>query len=100
MTNKNSNVLVNKVIKEGDLSVWHIPQIPGTPIRISVDSIEDGFSVMQILSVYDAFQLEENIKPDYANANGLDIWESGEWVTWYDDDIDEYGIEEGELVKW
>lgn len=56
----------------GDLRVWWIPQVPGK-----------------------MFLVANNIKPDYANAGGLQILdEDSEWVDWYDDesgeDFDEY----------
>jgi hypothetical protein len=55
----------------GDLVVWHIPQIPGKAFRIPVDSIAEGKKLCDVLADYDAFQLAENIKPDYCNANGV-----------------------------
>ena len=84
----------------GDLRVWHIPQVPGKPFTADVDSVEDGVKFMLLLSRYDLFQFENNIKPDYCNAGGLQVWDldsDGEgtpgWVDWYDDegrDIDEW----------
>ena len=37
---------------------------------------------------YDLFQYENNIKPDYCNASGLEYFdeEEQEWCEWYDDD--------------
>ncbi|MEA7581151.1 hypothetical protein ONJ87_28130, partial [Salmonella enterica subsp. enterica serovar Anatum] len=31
--------------------------------------------VMDALADYDAFQYDNNIKPDYCNANGLEMWD-------------------------
>jgi hypothetical protein len=46
--------------------------------------------MVSILAQYDLFQLENRIKPDYANAGGVEVfWDSGkggEWVTWHSDD--------------
>lgn len=64
--------------KEGDLMVWHIPQIPGKAFEIKVDDIRQGKWLMDILAHYDIFQWENNIKPDYSNANGLCRLEKGE----------------------
>ena len=57
---------------------------------------------MNILAAYDCFQYNNNVKPDYANAGGLQYFneEYNEWEDWYFeddnsyyDDLDEY-IEE------
>lgn len=83
--------------KNGDLSVWHIPQVPVTEFRVIVKTPYEGKKLMTTLALYDLFQLQHNIKPDYSNANGLDIFEDGEWVTWYNEngeDIDELEFDE------
>lgn len=66
----------------GDLRVWHIPQIPGNPFFVPVDSIEEGEMIIDVLAEYDLFQYENRIKPDYANMSGLER---------YEDDDDEPG---------
>jgi hypothetical protein len=82
------------------LQVWWIPQVPGKPFHVSVDSVQEAAKIMRILADYDAFQFEHNIKPDYSNAGGLLQWDEdsdGEgkagWVDWYDE---ETGIEDPE----
>ncbi len=73
--------------------VWHIPQIPGEGFRVSVKSPEEAIKVMDILANYDLFQLENNIKPDYSNAQGFEVFEDDEWCEWYSgdgEDIREY----------
>lgn len=73
----------------GALRVWHIPQIPGKPFHVDVASVEEGVKVMGILANYDQFQLDNNIKGDYASTNGLELFDvdNGEghpgWVAWY-----------------
>lgn len=97
-----NNWVENKNPKEGDLQVWHIPQVPGKSFDVAISTPEEGKRVMEILAAYDLFQLEYHIKPDYSNAQGLNVFEDGEWVTWYDEngnDIDELDFNEaGELV--
>mgnify|MGYP001947346266 CR=1 FL=1 len=70
-----------------------MPQIGSTTatLYIPVETPEEGKKVMDILGCYDLFQLENNIKPDYANANGLQVYdeESGEWEDWYSEDGEE-----------
>lgn len=90
--------------KAGDLAVWHIPQIPMNPFWVPVSSPEEANKVLNILAEYDLFQLENHIKPDYSNAQGLDqyfVYTEKEhadklpdgWETWYSDEgeeLDEY----------
>lgn len=80
--------------KEGDLKVWWIPQVPMKSFDVPVKSIEEAKLILDTLAEYDLFQLENNIKPDFCNAGGLNVFEDGEWCTWYHpetgQDIDEY----------
>lgn len=76
---------------EGDLKIWHIPQIPGKTFEVPVKTVEEAAKLLIVLAKYDMFQLLENVKPDYSNVQGLLVLEDGEWVEWYDendDDID------------
>lgn len=97
-----NNWVENKNPKEGDLQVWHIPQVPGKSFDVAVSTPAGGKRVMEILAAYDLFQLHHNVKPDYSNAQGLNVFEAGEWITWYDEDgydIDELTFnEDGKLV--
>ena len=82
------------------LRVWHIPQVGcGATFYVPVETAEEGKKVMDMLAAYDLFQLENRIKPDFANTNGLQVFneEDQEWEDWYletdedyFDDIDEY----------
>lgn len=93
------NRLENKSPKEGDLQVWHIPQIPGKPFLVSVSSILEAKLLLNVLVEYDLFQYENNIKPDYSNSNGLEVF-NGEWLEWEDDmgyRIEEYEVKDGKL---
>lgn len=70
---------------EGDLRVWHIPQVPGPAFRQRVESLTEARVVLMALATYDEFQFKNKIKPDYANAQGLEVFEDGEWVEWSDE---------------
>ena len=86
---------------QSKLRVWWIPQVGADvpPFHIPVSSVEEAKKVMDILGAYDQFQYENNVKPDFANACGLEAFdeETGEWNDWcyetetaYYDDVDEY----------
>lgn len=68
--------------KENDLRVWHIPQVPMEAFRVEVSSPQEAKKILDVLANYDIFQFEQNIKPDYCNAAGLEIFEYGEWCEW------------------
>lgn len=70
--------------------VWWIPQIPGKPFEVLVTTYAAGIALCDVLADYDIFQYENRIKPDYANAGGVQGLEAttGDWV-----DIDEEDVE-------
>jgi len=60
---------------------------------VDVKDLEQAVLILETLAEYDAFEYEMNVKPDYSNVSGLEIWEDGEWLEWSNDDfsdIDEY----------
>lgn len=89
----------NATAKHGDLRVWWIPQVPGKPFHQEVDNLKEAKLLLTTLARYDAFQFENRIKPDYANAGGLlvydtDMEEGGEWVDYdWDYDPERFGHE-------
>jgi superinfection exclusion protein gp17 len=79
--------------KEGDLKVWWVPQIPGKPFEVGVESVAQAKFLTEVLANYDLFQFENRIKPDYSNTGGLSVYEDGEWCDWEDENgrsIDEW----------
>ena len=72
--------------KKGALRVWHIPQVPGAAFRVPVSSPREGALLLRAIADYDIFQLRHNIKPDYCNAQGLEVYEDGEWCEWCDEE--------------
>lgn len=75
---------------EKKLRVWWIPQIPMSSFYVDVSTVEEGVKIMDVLADYDAFQLENNVKPDYSNAGGLvQLDDDGEWLGWCDDETGE-----------
>lgn len=71
----------------GDLRVWHIPQVPMKPFHVAVESPKEAKKILDVLANYDIFQYENEVKPDYCNAAGLEIYE-------------ESGSEEGTAPGW
>ena len=69
------------------LRVWWIPQIPGEAFHVEVDTVEEGVKIMETLAFYDVFQYDNNIKPDFSNAGGIEMLEDGEWNDWEIEDV-------------
>lgn len=69
------------------LRVWWIPQVPMEPFHVDVSSLQEGVLLLNTLAQYDIFQLENNIKPDYCNAGGIEQLNenTNEWDDWEDD---------------
>lgn len=76
--------------KIGDLRVWHIPQVPMEPFHVAVLSPQEAVVILGVLARYDAFQYDHNIKGDYCNVAGLEVFEEGGrdsglapgWIEW------------------
>lgn len=67
--------------------VWHIPQVPGKPFHVPCEDLDEAVAVVALLGRYDAFQLEERIKPDYSNVSGIEVFVDGEWSEVDEDDL-------------
>jgi len=87
------------------LRVWWIPQVPMQEgFTVPVESVKEGIKVMSILASCDAFQFDNNIKPDYLNAGGLvqqtvtKNWEGWEEEDGMYDDPEEFIKETQRLV--
>jgi hypothetical protein len=75
------------VPSSGALMVWWIPQVPmNPPFLAPVQSLEEAARTIHLLAIYDMYQFEYKVKPDYANAGGLLMWDGDEWVDWHSDD--------------
>ena len=75
------------------LRVWYVWNPPRKPLHYQVNSVEEAIKFIQERIKRD---LEDSCITD--NAMGLEVFEDGEWVEYYDDigqDIDEI-IEERE----
>lgn len=57
------------------LRVWHIPQVPMQPFLVEVPTFEEAVRLRDALASYDLFQYENNIKPDYCNASGIQVFD-------------------------
>lgn len=80
----------------GDLQVWWVPQVPMKAFTVDVASVAEGVKIMDTLAEYDIFQADNNVKPDFCNAGGLQQWcadcdgdGTPGWEDWYDDETGE-----------
>jgi hypothetical protein len=79
-----------------EFRVWWIPQVPMTPFYYGVPSLNAGLMLCDALARYDLFQLEHNVKPDFANVGGIEyrhpVETGGRWNALDPDDEDEVGF--------
>lgn len=70
------------------LRVWWVPQVPMKAFNIPVRSVEEAALVLDTLALYDQFQYDNRVKPDYCNAGGLQYFdeEENEWLEWCDEE--------------
>lgn len=84
-------------MKKGKLRVWWKPQIPMKSFFVDVNTPKEAKKILDILAIYDIFQFDNNIKPDYCNVGGLEEYDGKDWEEW----MDEYGndIDQTEELK-
>jgi hypothetical protein len=84
-----------------ELRVWHKPQIPCKSFETPVRNLAEAALLLDTLARYDAFQLEENIKPDYSNVNGVVFKnnKTGEWEDYYYESEEHY-FDMNELTEY
>jgi hypothetical protein len=75
---------------------WYIPQVPGKAFEVETDSLAEAVRIENMLVDFSIFEYDNRIKPDYADAGGVDEWdeEDGEWYTLDESDI-EAALDEG-----
>ncbi|WP_422451887.1 hypothetical protein [Endozoicomonas sp. ALC066] len=75
------------------LRVWWIPQIPCKPFYVEVGTVKEGVKLLDTLVKYDQFQLDNNIKPEFCNSGGLQMFDPEQpeegWSDWIDEDTGE-----------
>lgn len=96
-------------MKNKKMRVYWMPQVGAdAAFYVPVNSVDEAKKVMDMLAAYDCFQYNHNIKPDYCNTGGLQMWDENEqdWVDWYYedddcfyDDVDEYCEEKSPKVE-
>lgn len=76
------------------MRVWWIPQVPMKPFYVEVNSLEQAILIDNTLSRYDMFQFKNNIKPDYTNVGGVELYvgdrpefEGEEWTEYFNDEL-------------
>lgn len=85
------------------LRVWWNPQVGACTdsFYIPVKTPEEGKKIMDVLAYYDCYQMNQNVKGDYCNTGGLEIFneEEGEWEDFYYENEDVYCEDVDEYVE-
>ena len=76
------------------MRVWWCPQVGAYEkhFHIPVHSVEEAKKIMDVLVYYDCYQMNQNVKGDYANCGGLEVWDEieQEWCDWWYEDENNY----------
>lgn len=82
------------------MRVWWIPQVQMKK-RFEVDVTNEFQAnlMLNTLADYDQFQLDNNIKPDYSNMGGVEMFVDGEWRDWYNDEYDDFDDYRREVLE-
>lgn len=72
------------------LRIWWIPQVPGEAFEWPVSDLAQAALMLDALAAYDDFQFGQNVKGDYCNCGGLQIFDDSDWVDWEDEDGDDF----------
>lgn len=104
-TKPSKAVKILKSPKHGQLRVWWIPQMPMKAFYVEVRNLREAVLILNTLAEYDKFQFDNKVKPDYANAGGLQAWneDEGDWWEFYDAEgrkIDDIPDSELDAAKW
>lgn len=76
---------MSKMTEMGDkrqkFRAWYIPQIPGKPFLVYADTYAKAQFAEEVMGKLSLFEFENRIKPDYADAGGVEKWDDtdGEW---------------------
>jgi len=71
-----------------EVEFWWVPQVPMKAFTRAVATVSQGRMLEEAFALYDLFQLENRVKPDYCNAGGLEEYFEGDWTEWYSADGD------------
>ena len=66
------------------LRIWWI-QGCGKQFTASVKSLVEGRKMLTLLTDYDQFQVDNNLKPDCCSLGGLEVFDGG-WMEWENED--------------
>lgn len=78
-----------KDCKSEKLRIYHYPQLgSGCIFYQDVKCIKEAWKILNLLWDYDLFQYNNQLKPDYSSASGLEWYDNefNEWVEWNDQD--------------
>ena len=85
------------------MRVWWCPQVGVVKeyFYIPVESVEEAKKIMDVLAYYDCYQMNQNIKGDYCNTGGLEVWDEDDqdWYDWYYEDADNYFDDVDDYIK-
>lgn len=59
--------------------IWYIPQIPMDAFTKEVEDLDTAKLLLNTIIDFSIFEYNHRVKPDYADASGIDRWDGEEW---------------------
>ena len=78
-------------LTDNKLRVTHMPQIPCKGFSVEVKNEREAWLIYETMANQHLFLFENNMIPDYSNIILVEMWEDGEWCSYYN---------EKEFMEW
>ena len=68
---------------------WYVAKMPMKAFTVETTNAIDAEKILDVLEDFSLFEIQNNVKPDYAEAGGIDIWdeEYQEWTDYHPEDV-------------
>lgn len=67
-------------MKIGQIRVWHEPKISGERFTILAKNPAEAMKFLDIIADYDIFLTDKNIREEYSNNSGFEVWNGSNWI--------------------
>ena len=69
--------------------VWYVSQIPMKAFFVETTNAIEAEKILSALGDFSLFEFQNFVKPDYADAGGIEIWdvEGQGWIDYHPEDV-------------
>ena len=62
---------------------WYIPQVPMKAFEVETHTAAEAQAALDLITAFSIFEFENKVKPDYADAGGIVLWDEPD-QEWFD----------------